>query len=269
MRGARALAIVIAALVALLGFAGTAFAQPKLSDLIDQLKNNDDYRVRTQAALALGASGEDGAVSPLCSAITSDSNVSVQVASAAALGKLGKPSGLTCLQGLQGKISQASVKAQIEKSIASLQGSSGGSSAPGAGTKYYVAIQVTNKTNRSASDIDSVVRSAIVAKLQGKGGYAIAPKSETPAQAGSIVKGKMKGFKLVVAVDQPVYSGSDVGVTLHVSMFDYPNSALKAEFTPKGSTEAQGKDDKEGEKLIIKDCAERAADSFAKVAASL
>ena len=54
----------------------TVRADPRTSYLADQLKSNDDYRVRTQAALALGASGDDAAVKPLCDAL-GDSNPSV------------------------------------------------------------------------------------------------------------------------------------------------------------------------------------------------
>src|SRR5205823_5090755 len=143
----RALAILFVALVSIFAAPRPVLAAQSVSDLINQLKNDDDYRVRTQAAIALGVSGDDAAVKPLCDAITADSNAAVQVAAAAAIGKLGKASGLTCLQGVQSKVTQPSVKKQIEQSIATLQSSSssGGSAAPpGPNTKYYVAIQVTN-----------------------------------------------------------------------------------------------------------------------------
>src|SRR5262245_45547724 len=60
-----------------------------------QLKNGDDFRVRTQAALALGASKSKRAVDPLCRGLE-DSNQTVRAASAAALGKL-KQGGEDCL----------------------------------------------------------------------------------------------------------------------------------------------------------------------------
>ncbi len=167
-----------------------AQADPRTSYLTDQLKSNDDYRVRTQAALALGASGDNAAVKPLCDAL-GDSNVSVKIAAAAALGKLGKPTGLPCLESALKRESTASVKSQIDKSVTALRsggGSSAGGSAtpppPDAKTKVYVAIQVTNKTSRGAGDVDTLIRSAIQDKLLAKPGYAVAPKSETPRRAG-------------------------------------------------------------------------------------
>src|SRR5688572_22704431 len=127
-------------------------ADARTSFLVEQLKTNDDYRVRTQAALALGASGDDTAIKPLCDALV-DSNVSVKVAAAAALGKLGKAGGVSCLEAARAKETAPAVKSQMEKSLASLRsggGDGGGSTPPppGPGAKYYVAIEVTNKTNR-------------------------------------------------------------------------------------------------------------------------
>jgi HEAT repeat protein len=87
-------------LASVLGFglaSGLARADPKVPYLVEQLRTSEDYRVRTQAALALGASGEDAAVKPLCGALD-DGNASVRAAAAAALGKLGKPAGAPCLK---------------------------------------------------------------------------------------------------------------------------------------------------------------------------
>jgi hypothetical protein len=253
----------------------TVQADPRTSYLADQLKSNDDYRVRTQAALALGASGDDAAVQPLCDAL-GDSNASVKVAAAAALGKLAKPAGVPCLQSASKRESAASVKSQIDKSIASLQ--SGGSSAGGAAappppdakTKVYVAIQVTNKTTRGASDVDALIRAAMQDKLLAKAGYAVAPKSETTAQGGPIVKSKkLKGFFLIATVEAPVYEGGNLSQTVRISMWSYPEKALQGEFAPKLTQSGTPKKDVESEDALMKLCVENAIESFQKVVASL
>ena len=250
-------------------------ADPRTSYLSDQLKSNDDYRVRTQAALALGASGDDAAVKPLCEALA-DSNVSVKVAAAAALGKLGKPAGLPCLQSAGKRESAPSVKSQIEKSVASLQAggsSAGGGSAPpppDAKTKVYVAIQVTNKTSRGASDVDALIRAAMQEKLLAKPGYAVAPKSETPTQGGPIVKSKkLKGFFLIATVEAPVYAGGNLSQTVRISMWTYPDKALQGEFAPKLTQSGTPKTDTQSEDVLMKMCVENAIESFQKVVASL
>jgi HEAT repeat protein len=256
--------------LALLLLGAAVHADARTSYLIEQLKTNDDYRVRTQAALALGASGDDAAVKPLCDALD-DSNVSVRVAVAAALGKLAKPAGLPCLKAAEPKESAPSVKSQIEKSIASIQGATAGPSAPpapGPGTKFYVAIQVTNKTGRA--DVEAIVRTAMQARLLAKPGYAVAPKSETTEQGGQVVKSKkLKGFLLIAAVEAPQYEGSNLSQVVRVSMWTYPDKALQGEFSPKLTQNGTSKGDTESENLLMKMCAENAVETFQKVTAAM
>jgi hypothetical protein len=252
----------------------TASADPRTSYLVDQLKTNEDYRVRTQAALALGASADDAAVQPLCDALGIDSNVSVRVAAAAALGKLAKPAGLPCLKTAEAKESAPSVKAQIQKSISTLAGGGGSAGGapppPGPDAKFYVAIQVTNKTTRPTPEIEGIVRSAMQAKLLGKKGYAVAPKSETTAQGGTIVKGKnLKGYFLIATVEPPVYERGTLTQVVRVSMWTYPGKALQGEFSPKLTQDGTPKTDIPSENTLMKMAAENAIETFAKVAASM
>jgi hypothetical protein len=256
-------------LFALAGMAGEASADPRTDYLVKQLKTSDDFKVRTQAALSLGASGDSAAVDPLCGAL-SDSNTSVRVAAAAALGKLGKSDGVKCLKGAKSKESDKDVLAQIDQSIAKLSGGGNDPPAVGADTKIYVAIEITNKTKRSDSEIDGIVRAALQAKILSHSGYAVAPKSETAAKGGDIVKSKkLKGFLLIAAVDPPSYSGGSLSVTVNVTMWTYPDKALKAQFAPKLTQGDTPSTDTEGETLLMKMASENAADSFVKVAASL
>lgn len=253
-----------------------ALAGASVAELAQQLRASDDYRVRTQAALALAGSGDAAAVPPLCGGL-GDANPSVRIASAAALGKLGKPAGLPCLKTAQGKETAANVKAQIEKSISALATSGpDGVSAPATppppapDAKFYVAIQVTNKTARPASEIEAIVRTAIQDKLLSKRGFAVAPKTETPAQGKQVVTSKkLKGFLLIASVEPPSYAGGDLTQTLRVSMWTYPDKALQGEFAPKQTQRQTTKGDTQSENLLMKTCAENAVDSFAKVAASL
>jgi hypothetical protein len=267
--------LVVASALGAVMLPGTARADAKVSQLIEQLKTSDDYRVRTQAALGLGASSDDAAVKPLCDALA-DGNVAVRVASAAALGKLGKPAALPCLQAASARETAPSVKAQADKSIAALQASSGGSAAPApppppaAGAKYYVAIQITNKTARPAADVDAVVRAAMQDKLLAKKEFAVAPKTETTSQGGQIVKSKkLKGFFLVATVEPPIYAGGDLSQVVRVSMWSYPDKALQGELAPKLTQSSTSKGDTQSETLLMKMCVENAVESFQKVAASL
>ncbi len=264
--------VLIVAALSLVAFSpGVVRADPRTGYLVQQLKTSDDFRVRTQAALALGASGDDAAVKPLCDALADD-NASVKVAAAAALGKLGKPAGLPCLQASIAKESAGSTKTQMQKSIDALK-SGGGVAAPpppGPNSKYYVAIEVTNKTKRPADEIEGIVRAAMQTKLLGKAGYAVAPKGETSAQGGKVVKSKnLKGFYLLATVEPPVYEGGNLTQVVRVSMWTYPSKALQGEFSPKLTQSDTPKPDPKSENLLVKMCVENAIDTFSKVVASM
>ena len=265
-----ALVLLLAAL-ALALVSRTSMADERTSKLIEQLKKAEDYRVRTQAALALGTSSDDAAVKPLCDAL-GDSNVSVKVASAAALGKLGKSSGVSCLQKAEAKESTPAVKTQIQKSIASLKGGGGGAAPPppGADTKYYVAIEISNKSGRPEAEIEPLVRAALQTKILSKTGYAVAPKGETVAQGTKVLKGKrLKGFYLIASVERPVYQGGNLTQVVRVSMWTYPGKALQGEFAPKLTQSGTPKADTQSENILMKMCVENAIETFHKVVASL
>lgn len=269
---ARSLPALFVLLGALLAPAA-AHADPRTGFLVDQLKTSDDYRVRTQAALALGASGDDAAVQPLCVALA-DGNATVKVAAAAALGKLSKPAGLACLQQAEKSEKESGVKAQLQKSIAALQAAStpGGPPPPppGADTKFYVALQVTNKTKRPAAEVEALVRASLQSKILTKTGYAVAPKAETPAQGGQIVKSKkLKGFYLIATVEAPVYDGGKLSQTVRVSMWTYPDKSLQGEFSPKITQSDTPSPDPKSEEALMKLCIENAVETFQKIVASL
>lgn len=243
-------------------------AEQKTGFLVQQLKTGDDFRVRTQAALALGATGDDAAVKPLCDAL-SDENAMVKQSAAAALGKLGKGSALACLKTAIAKESGAGPKKQMQKAIDALAAFAP-PPPPGPDSKYYVAIDVTNKTKRTSDEVDSIVRSAMQSKLLGKTGYAVAPKGESSVDAGKIVKSKkLAGYYLIASVEPPLYEGSNLTQVVRVSMWTYPTKALKGEFSPKLTQSDTPKADPEGEKELIKLCVENAVDTFVKVAASM
>lgn len=248
-----------------------AAADPRTTILIEQLKS-DDYRVRTQAALALGSSGDETAIKPLCNAL-SDENASVKTAAAAALGKLTKPASLKCLETAIAKETVPAVKTTMQKSIDGIKAQSSTAAAPpppGKDTKYYVAIEVTNKTTRPASEVEAIVRAAMQAKLVGKTGYAVAPKGETATQGGQIVKSKkLKGFVLMATVEAPTYSGGSLSVKMTVALATYPDKSIQASFSPKLTQSNTPSTDTKSEDSLFKLCAESAVESFVKVAASM
>jgi len=239
----------------------------KIDDLIKQLAS-DDFRVRTQAALALGATYDNAAVRPLCGK-TSDSNQTVKLAVIAALGKLGKEDGTACLRAARKKESDGTVTAAIDKAIEkSFMG--GDPPSPGSSAKWYVALQVTNKTSRPNLEVEALVRKAMQEKLLANSSCAMAPRTETNQQATDLIKNrKLKGYLLIASVEPFNYSGGNLTVQLKVTMWTYPERALKAEFGPKLTQQGAPKPDVEGESLLIKMASQTSVDNLTKVAASL
>lgn len=270
LRSARAFASLLLALTVLL-VSSLASADPRTTVLAGQLKS-DDYRVRTQAALALGASGDEAAIKPLCDALT-DENASVKTAAAAALGKLTKPASLKCLEAAITKESTPAVKSTMQKSIDGLKASSTTTAAPpppGKDAKFYVALEITNKTSRPTTEVEAIVRAAMQARLLSKSGYAVAPKGETVAQGGAVVKAKkLKGFILMATVESPVYAGGSLSVKLNVAMATYPDKSIQASFSPKLTQSNTPSSDTKSEDALFKLCGESAIDSFVKVTASM
>jgi len=258
--------------VGLLLASSTAFAGRTVSELAERLRNASDFRVRVQAALALGASKSDDAVSPLCDGLD-DSNATVRSAAAAGLGRLGKQGGLTCLDKRAKTESNASVKSQIQRSIGQIKSGGGGgatglSRAPDGSTKYYVAIAATkNKGGRNASEIDTIVQAAIRKALMANGAMAVAPSGETADQAQAVMrKHKVRGYLLQPTVEAPKYEDSKLTIRVRVTMFTYPNQALQGEFAPKLTQSGTPSEDIDSENELIKMASERAVARFITVA---
>lgn len=255
------------ALLVSFSVSSTALAAPSINDLIQQLKS-DDFRLRTQAALSLGATRDPAAVAPLCGALT-DSNQTVKLAAVAGLGKLGRDEGATCLKKAKPNEKDSTVAGAMDKAIENIA-VGGDPPMPGASAKYYVAIQVTNKTGRGNLEVERAVRMAVQEKLLANSAYAIAPRNETAAQAGAVVKGrKLTGYVLMASAEPFVYAGGNLTVQLKVTMWTYPDRALKAEFGPKLTQQGTPKPDPASEITLIKMASQVAAESTVKVAASL
>jgi hypothetical protein len=266
----RVLALGLGALLA-----SCLFSLPAAADVdyfIDQLSNAGDFRVRTQAALALGASDDKAAVAPLCSALD-DTSEPVRSAAAAALGRLKNPKGLPCLKSHLGE-SSASVLSVIERSAKLLQGGgkSGKPPAPGPNDTVYVAIgPVSDKTGRGDKSISDAVRGIIQDKLLSLQGYAVAPAGETSGAAKKLLKkyGSLKGFMLRTRVDAPHTEGDELVVQIGITMWTYPGGDLKASFSPKLRMQGASPGDRDSEDSLVKMAIESAVENFAKQAASM
>jgi hypothetical protein len=241
--------------------------------LADKLRS-DDFRVRTNAALALGAANEDSAVNPLCGAL-SDSSEVVRQASAVALKRLGRPSAAGCLRARASVEPNANVKVAISRAIESV--SAGGDAAgeddkirnnPNA--KYYIALStIANSTGRAQPDVEKIVLRAIKDKLDGAGTVQIAPTKESPDSArGVMSKRKMKGFYLSIAVDRFDYSNGNLRVKVKIGVFTYPGKSLLGNVDKTLTAQGVSSVDHASEDRLMEMAAGLASEQFAQNASA-
>jgi hypothetical protein len=271
----------VVALVIALVVPTHARADGRVQFLAERLKypptagQRDDFRVRTNAALALGATADEEAVAPLCGGLADPSEL-VRQAAAVALKRVARGSSLDCLQRHLGVETNESVKLQIQRAIEAIAaaaasnngGLSGSTSEPSyvANAKYYVSISpVVNNTTRAHAEIERTVRGAIISKLGELGAYQIAPAGESNDSAKMVMaKRKLKGFYLAISLDRLDYSEDSLRVRVKIAVFSYPGKDLRGE-VPAGATLPGARPgDRGAEDQLIGLVATRGAELFAQ-----
>jgi hypothetical protein len=271
----RFLVAAVALVAQIVAVAPRAGADSRVQFLAERLKyppatgQADDFRVRTNAALALGATNDDAAVEPLCAGLSDPSDV-VRQAAAVGLKRLARPRSVDCLRKRVAVESSASVKVEIERAIDAAQAAAGGGSGDTppavAGAKYYVSIPpVTNATGRATTDVDRLVRDSVASKLRALGEYQLAPAAESSEAARAIMaRRSLKGFYLAVSVEKFDYSDGNLRVRLKIAVFSYPGRDLRGE-VPAGATVAGVQPgDRAAEDQLMGVVAARAAELFAQ-----
>ena len=241
-----------------------AVAKDSVQVLANRLQRAEDFRVRTQAALALGASNSDKALVPLCKALA-DVSTTVRAASATALGRL-RRGGKACLERRRSAERSAAVKASIDKALQQLGGDDAEPAIDG-GTKVYLAIgKTTDKTGRDGVKIDRLVRTAMTGAARSLDGYVIAPASESKEQATKRLGAHkhVRAFYLLPKVQAPSYDGGNLVVRVEVAIFTYPGKALKGSIPVKLTQQGVSGTDEASEDELIKMAAERALEKFAQ-----
>lgn len=251
-----ALAVVLALMLA-----GSQAQAQSVAVLAKRLKDGDDFRVRTQAALALGASKSKSAVTPLCGGLK-DSNTTVRVASASALGRL-KLGGTECLQNRLEVEGSSAVKSSITKALASI--AAGDAPSITASTSVYLAIGKTADKS-GIEDADKLVQRAMRKAARSLDGYVVAPSKETTKEATALLGKfpKVKGFYLTPKVTKPEYKGGSLTVRFELSIFTYPGRALKGSVPIRLTQQDVAEEDPAAEKELLQMAAERAVEKFSQ-----
>lgn len=198
-------------------------ASSDISALAARLRTSDDFRIRTQAALALGASADARAVRPLCGGLA-DRATTVRAAAAAALGRLNK-GGKQCLAKRLQAEDNAEVRAVIERALEKM-----GARTPkiGPDTRVYVAIgDVTSKASQSNRPLQDLVRRLLVKHFAKAPGVVVAPAGETAEQATKLLK-QYPAVKAVYIWPKVTvqYAGKTLQIKVDVTLFSYPDKSM-------------------------------------------
>ncbi|MDX2051120.1 MAG: HEAT repeat domain-containing protein [Polyangiaceae bacterium] len=226
--------------------------------LTKRLGQEKDFRVRTQAALALGSSKSAAAVKPLCSALA-DPNATVRAAAAAALSKLNR-GGVDCLARRLSAESNDRVRASLKRALATLE--------PGptidASSKYYVTLAEAKAGGSEGDARNTLLCSTMRQAAKSVSGLVLAPQGEVAARATELLRKhkQLRGFYLAPKVFAPKYQSGSLKVKVEIAVFSYPAQSLLGSFSVDLTTQAASEGDTETENTLIKMLAERALKKF-------
>ncbi len=245
------------------GLAALSPAAGQLSDraaVVRVLQESHDFRARTRAALALGASADPAMAAPLATALR-DSNPAVRAAAADGLGRLGSPTQLGALRTLS-RDPERHVRDAATRAITAIETRVRASAprpatpaptsplspaptpaapAPTAPpvppihwdqTRYVVVIgSMVNRSGYPHATLASVLRSEVVRSLVGVRGVGILAGTPTTANEQEITRRHIRRYRLDGSIrtvrPEP---GRDVRVRCEVSimLLDDPGANLRA-----------------------------------------
>jgi HEAT repeats len=250
-------------LLAMFAFVGsialcTAATAESVSSLARKLADSD-FRVRTQAALALGASGSKKAIKPLCSALSDDSDT-VRAASAAALSRLAL-GGKSCLKARKKAEKNKNVLKMIAKALRILDESGGGPQL-GAASKHYIAMLRPKVVADRSKEVSAVVDATLRAAAARGRGLVVAPANESLNQAKKRLRKHphVLGWALKPTVEVR-YDGSQLVVRVDVDILGYPDKQSQGHLAQRaGMGGMDGKAPAKEDELVAK----VTKDAFAK-----
>jgi len=264
-RGGRFGRLLAGVLVAVcLSFGSSVADAESVASLAKKLLSDSDFRVRTQAALALGASGSTKAVSPLCKGLNDDSDT-VRAAAAAALGRLAK-GGERCLKTRSKKEKDKNVRKMIAKALRLIEEAAGGPTL-GRSSKHYVALLRPKVRGKRQKEIAAVVDRTFRSGASKRRGVVVAPDGESTNQA----KKRLRKYPHVLgwALEPTItveYDQGQLVVRLDMNILAYPERQSQGSLSRRAGMGGIKSDDaaKEDE-LVAQICAD-AFDEFVNMA---
>ena len=234
-----------AAVVAVcLSLASVAAADARTDFLIRMLSTSAQFRVRTQAALALGGQQQASVVTQALAKALSDEHPAVRAASAASLGRLKDPTAVRRAAfrterprqfGAPGSASGPRCLGTSAAAVASTAKSSGtssssGSYAPSGSATYYVGVGLPGSQVGLSAPALRDLRAHVVQQVTQMEGVRVAPENEDKKAAAKVIgSAKLVGYFVDSSVTK-VEARPDGSVRAQVSVVigTYPGRDIRA-----------------------------------------
>ena len=233
----------------LLALPATVLAQadPQTASLSRTLAKGAEPHFRVQAARVLGESEDPEALKPLCEGLK-DPSGEVRAAAAEALGTLGEPGGLECLEARKEETDEAAkaANAAAVRKLGALK-----AKAPRA---YVLFTGVKDTTGTVSPEWVAATEARMRRKLVQMGALLAPEKEAEKAAKGMLARHKVQGYRLLTEI-RP---GPQGGLKLSVMGLRYPGKQLI------GAVEVQATGGDPGELLsaLAPQAIEEAASSF-------
>ncbi len=231
---------------------GVVRADARTDFLMRMLSGSAQFRVRAQAALALGGQKPEPSIVRALVAALRDENGGVRAASASALERLGDPS---ALPGLRAAMSDrdGSVRTAARNAVATLTsvrapgvGATSGVPAPPGTAVYYVGVGVPGSQVGLAASALRSVREHLVSQLAQIQGVSVAPENEDTRTAARVIGAqKLAGYYVdssITSLEQK--PGGAVRAQVSIILGTYPGRDLRAMLSGAATVSGGGDDAK-------------------------
>lgn len=208
-------------------------ADSRVELLARMLETSSQFRVRTQAALALGSMAPEARAIRALSAGLKDDHPAVRAASAGALELLKDASALPALRNARSD-RDAVVRNAVNHAIATIERASAAEQraqqvdSRGGRAQFYVAVGTPSSSVALASAALRNVREHVVKQVGALDGVRIAPEHEAASAADKIVKGqKLTGYYLDSAITKLEERQGGLRAQVSIIVGTYPGRAMR------------------------------------------
>jgi len=219
----------------LAGTPPTVHADARTDFLVRMLSTSAQFRVRAQAALALGGQAPQANIVRALIAALRDQHPAVRAASASALERLKDPTALAALKTTLGD-SDGSVRAAARNAIAVIEPARPEPARtptpvmPSGPATYYVGVGMPGSQVGLSAPMLRNMREHVVAQITQIGGVAIAPENEDRRAAGQVIGSqKLVGYYIdssVTSIEQK--PDGSVRAQVSVILGTYPGRDMRA-----------------------------------------